>query len=456
MADEVETRPWEELEQIAGTGSAEQLEEFIEGLPAGEAARALTRMPEEEQTKVLTTLDPEDAADLIEDMPDAQAVELIEHIEPPEAAAIVGELASDEQADLIGALKEAAAEAVLAQMDPEEASEAMRLAAYPHDTAGGLMVTEFVSYPHTTTVQDVIEDLHARGAEYTAYEVQYAYIVSSRGELLGVLRLRDLLLAPRQRPVSEVMIRDPLAVPDDTTLDGLAAFFDAHGLLGVPVIDEQGRLTGVVRRHDVEAALAGRSDSQYLKAQGIMGGDELRSMRVQRRSVRRLSWLSINIVLNVIAASVIALYQETIAAVIALAVFLPIISDMSGCSGNQAVAVSIRELTLGLIKPRELLYVLLKELSVGVINGCALGLILGAVAWMWQGNGWLGLVAGLALALNTVVAVCIGGAVPLLLKRYDRDPALASGPILTTVTDMCGFFLVLSLATLMLPKLTGG
>ncbi|MHC4211498.1 MAG: magnesium transporter, partial [Planctomycetota bacterium] len=174
------------------------------------------------------------------------------------------------------------------------------------------------------------------------------------------------------------------------------------------------------------------------------------------RSVRRLSWLSVNIVLNVIAASVIAFYQETIAAVIALAVFLPIISDMSGCSGNQAVAVSIRELTLGLIKPHELLYVLFKEIGVGVINGLVLGLILGAVAWMWQGNGWLGLVAGLALALNTVVAVCIGGAVPLLLKRYDRDPALASGPILTTVTDMFGFFLVLSLATLMLPKLTGG
>ncbi|MHC5007409.1 MAG: magnesium transporter [Planctomycetota bacterium] len=456
MADETETRPWEELEQIAATGTAEELEEFFEGLHPGEASRALAQLPGEDQTRVLTTLEPEDAADLIEDIPDAQALDLIEHIEPPEAAAIVSEMASNEQADLISALGVADAEAVLAEMDPEEASEAVRLAAYPPDTAGGLMVTEFLSYPHTTTVQDVIEDLHARGAEYTAYDVQYAYIVSSRGALIGVLRLRDLLLAPRGRPVSEVMIRDPLAVPVDTILDGLADFFDAHTLLGVPVTDEGDRLTGVVRRHDVEAALGDRSESDYLKSQGIVGGDELRTMRVHRRSVRRLSWLSINIVLNVIAASVIALYEETIASVIALAVLLPIISDMSGCSGNQAVAVSIRELTLGLVKPHELLYVLFKEIRVGVINGLVLGLTLGAVAWMWKGNVWLGLVAGVALALNTIVAVCIGGAVPLLLKRRNHDPALASGPILTTVTDMCGFFLVLSLATLILPKLTGG
>ncbi len=204
----------------------------------------------------------------------------------------------------------------------------------------------------------------------------------------------------------------------------------------------------------MEAALAGRSDSDFLKSQGIVGGEELRSMPTYRRSTRRLSWLSVNILLNVLAAGVIAMYQDTVAAVIALAVFLPIISDMSGCSGNQAVAVSIRELSLGLTHPRDLLYVWLKELKVGLINGSVLGLILGSVAWIWQGNPWLGLVAGGALALNTLVAVSIGGIIPLVLKRLNRDPALASGPILTTVTDMCGFLLVLSFATALLARLT--
>lgn len=173
------------------------------------------------------------------------------------------------------------------------------------------------------------------------------------------------------------------------------------------------------------------------------------------RSRRRLSWLSINIVLNVIAASVIALFEETLTAVIALAFFLPIISDMSGCSGNQSVAVSVRELALGLIKPYEVGFVWLKEIGVGAINGTVLGLLIGGVAWMWRGNPYLGVVVGLALTINTMIAVSIGGVVPLIIKRFDMDPALASGPVLTTITDICGFLLVLGIATAMLPLLVG-
>ena len=171
------------------------------------------------------------------------------------------------------------------------------------------------------------------------------------------------------------------------------------------------------------------------------------------RARRRLAWLSVNIFLNVIAASVIAVYQETLAQVIALAVFLPIISDMSGCSGNQAVAVSMRELSLGLVRPSELMRVWLKEVSVGLINGLALGLLIAAVAFLWKGNPFLGLVVGTAMMVNTVVAVSLGGTLPLFMRRLGMDPALASGPILTTVTDMCGFFLVLSMAAAMLKLL---
>jgi magnesium transporter len=176
-------------------------------------------------------------------------------------------------------------------------------------------------------------------------------------------------------------------------------------------------------------------------------------MPLRFRSVRRLSWLTVNILLNIIAASVIALHQDTLTAVIALAVFLPIISDMSGCSGNQAVAVSMRELTLGVVRPRELWRVLRKEAAVGVINGIVLGMLLGFVGWLWQGNFALGAVVAVALALNTLIAVCFGGLIPLVLRGCGQDPALASGPILTTITDMTGFFLVLSIAAAVLPYL---
>jgi magnesium transporter len=249
------------------------------------------------------------------------------------------------------------------------------------------------------------------------------------------------------------MISNPYKVNVDASLDDLRNFFEEHNLFGVPVVDEESRLLGIVLPEAVEEAHQKQSTQHYLGLSGIVGGEEFRSMPLLARSGRRLSWLSLNIVLNIIAASVIALYQDTLAAVITLAVFLPMVSDMSGCSGNQAVAVSMRELSLGLVRPTELLRVLGKEASLGVLNGVALGVLLGGVAYLWKGNPFLGLVVGGALAVNTVVAVSLGGAIPLLLKRAKLDPALVSSPLLTTVTDMCGFFFVLSFASLLLQKL---
>jgi magnesium transporter len=202
----------------------------------------------------------------------------------------------------------------------------------------------------------------------------------------------------------------------------------------------------VLRKHILEAEYE-KANLDMLSAQGIVGGEELRTMPLLLRSRRRLSWLSVNILLNIVAASVIAFYQDTLSAVIALAVFLPIISDMSGCSGNQAVAVSMRELTLGVVKPIDIFRVLFQEMLVGIINGLALGVLIGIAAFLWKGNVYLGMVVGGALLLNTIVAVSLGGTIPLILKKFDVDPALASGPILTTITDMVGFALALSMAT---------
>ncbi|HEM46811.1 MAG TPA: magnesium transporter, partial [Alphaproteobacteria bacterium] len=281
------------------------------------------------------------------------------------------------------------------------------------------------------------------------------YVTTPEGALVGVVPMRDFLLADARLPIHSLMIEKPLRVSVDDSLDALRAVFEQHPFVGLPVVAEDDVLVGVLRAHDVQEALADRSGSDHLKTQGIVGGEELRTMPLLERSGRRLSWLSVNIVLNIVAASVIAAFQDTVQAVIALAVFLPIISDMSGCSGNQAVAVSLRELTLGLIRPIDVARVWAKEASVGLLNGIALGALLAMAAWLWKGNVYLGAVVGLALMLNTIVAVSLGGVIPLVLKRMRVDPALASGPVLTTVTDMCGFALVLGIATWMLPRLQG-
>ncbi len=449
-----DTRPWEALQRLLDTGDGRGVERFLAQLGPSETARAMSRLDRDEQTRLVLLLSPQNAADMLEDVTQAQAAALVEELPPEHAAAIVEEMASDRQADVLGELDAADAEAILRRMPPDEARDARLLLAHAPDTAGGLMIREFLAYDEQLPIRDVLDDLRGHGETYSDYEIQYAFAVDAHGRLTGVLRMHDLLFARAAQRVADVMIRAPLSVGVDASVEQLREFFDEHGFLGVPVTSGDGRLIGVVRRVAVQDAVDDRASSTFLSSMGIVGQDELRTMPILQRSSRRLSWLSINVVLNLIAASVIAAYQDTLAQAIVLAVFLPIISDMSGCSGNQAVAVTIRELTLGYIKPFELAYVFSKEVSIGLINGAVLGSLLGGAAYLWQANPYLGVVVGGALALNTVVAVGLGGLLPMVLRRLRFDPALASGPILTTVTDMCGFFILFSLATQVLAKLS--
>jgi magnesium transporter len=455
MEAEATRQPWEELAELVESGDSTRVISFLDSLSPSETARTLSRIEREDRERLLQMLPPEEAARVIHDLPDEQAADALEELRPAVAADILEEMPSDDRADVFSDLEADTADAVLQSMEPEEAEEIREIIQYPEASAAGVMVTEYLAYHEAMSVEQVLLDLRLRRDELTDYDVQYLYVISEQEVLLGVVPLRDLVLASRDTPIYRLMIDDPLSVELATTLDDLVEIFDDYDYVGVPAIDERRRLVGVVLRENVEEAVSEEASGSFLKFSGIVGGEELRSMPVHQRSARRLSWLSINIVLNIIAASVIAMYQDTLAAVIALAVFLPIISDMSGCSGNQAVAVSLRELTLGLVKPFEVLRVVAKEAVVGVINGLALGALLSAAALFWKGNPYLGLVVGGALAINTVVAVCLGGALPLVLKRLRLDPALASGPILTTVTDMCGFFIVLSMATVALPLLRG-
>lgn len=451
--DDVHDRPWLPLEKFVEADDAQQLHDYLESLPPGESARAMSRLDTDDQADIVSMLPPAEAAQLVDQLPSSQAAELVEQLPVDQAAAIVAELESADQADLLELLSDQGAEAILAEMEPDEAQDVRQLRQYAANTAGGLMVTEFLSYSDRLTIGDVVDDLSTNAEEYSRYDVQYGYVVSDDERLVGVLRMRDLLLAPRKTPLSDRMIANPHHVNTGATLDELDQFFQRHHLFGIPVVDDQGRLVGVVRHLHVEEALGSRAQSAFMKFAGIIGGEELRTMPLATRSFRRLSWLVLNILLNVIAASVIAVYQDTLSAAITLAVFLPMISDMSGCSGSQAVAVSMRELVSGLIKPNEYWRVLWKEGTLGMINGLVLGGLLGFLAFAWQGNVYLGLVVGFALAANTVVAVCLGGAIPLIVRTMRLDPALISAPVLTTVTDMCGFMLVLGTATLVLDKL---
>jgi magnesium transporter len=447
-------QPWDILRDYLESNDSEGLNHFLSGLSGEDGLRAFMRLDSDEQQQVLERVSPEAAADVFEFIPDEPAAELLEDLHPQVAASIISEMSSDFQADVLGELDPEDLEEILRYMDERDAGDARQLMAYDNDVAGGLMMTEYFSYPKMYRAGTVLNDLQRREDEYELNNVLYIYVTDRSRQLLGVCRIRDIVFSTPDVRLADIF-RPAVSVLDTATLDELENFFDDNNYSAVPVVDQNRRMLGVVRRRAVYDAVAEVAETDHLKSQGIVGGEELRSMPTVQRSRRRLAWLSVNILLNVIAASVIAQFQDVLSAVIVLAVFLPIISDMSGCSGNQAVAVSMRELSLGVIKPQDFYYVWRKEAVVGVINGLVLGLLIALVALVWQGNPWLGLVVGFALSLNTLIAVSIGGTVPVILKRFKVDPAVASGPILTTITDMCGFFLLLGSASLLLPQLTG-
>ncbi len=448
-------KPWERLVDLIEDRRPRTILKFLDGLSPQETALVLSRLSEDERKTLLTLLSPTEAADLIEDISDEQAALIIGELPPASAGKIADELSSEQVVDVLGEMDSDEAEEILQTMEPGPAEVARHSLSYPKDTAGNLMIQDFLSFHDQTTIAEVNADLQAQKDRYRAYHIHYIYVVDAGSRLVGVMRIHDLLFSAADSILRDLMISDPYRIQAKSDLDEVSEYFSQYNLLALPVVDDDEHLLGIVLPIAVEEAKRKRSVKQFLWLSGIVGGEEFRSMPLYTRSGRRLSWLTLNIVLNIIAASVIAMYQDTLAAAIALAVFLPMVSDMSGCSGNQAVAVSLRELALGLLRPGEILRVAMKESMLGIVNGILLGILLGGVAYLWKGNIFLSLVIGVALAGNTIVAVTFGGVLPLILKKLKIDPALVSSPLLTTVTDMCGFFLVLSLASAVLPRISG-
>ena len=429
----------------------EAVDGFLASLSGTDVVHAMFRLTDDDRNAVLNALQVSTAAEFIEDVPEEIAADFIEALPSAHAASIVAELPSDEQADVLSEVETADLERILSAMPDHTAAIAREFMAFEAESAGGLMVREYLAFTSTTNARDALAVLTDSSRDLSRFALRYAYVLDAEQSLIGVVRTARLVNLEPDATLESAMQRPTVinVTADLATCD--QALAEAEDI-SLPVVDDRGRMLGVLPRSNVDAALVERAEDDHLKSQGILS-EELRSMPLKKRAGRRLSWLSINVVLNLMAASVIAMFEETLAALIALAVFLPIVSDMSGCSGNQAVAVSMRELTLGIAGTRDALRVWWQEVKVGVLNGLALGVLLGLAAFAWKGNVGLAVVVAMALSINTVVAVSIGGTVPLLLKRFGVDPAVASGPLLTTVTDMCGFFLVLSIATLALDSI---
>jgi magnesium transporter len=443
----------QQLAQVIDSGVADQLAAFLQLLPPEDTSYTISHLDDDQRTRMLSLLSAEHsdlAADLMEHFVDEHAADMIEQLEPSEAAAIVDEMDSDEQTDVLAELTDEDAEAILEEMDPDEAADARDRLQYDEDSAGGLMITEYLAYRDDQDVDGVIADLRANAEAYDEYEVRFAYLIDASAKFIGVVTMRSLVMAPAGRKLIDLAIKTPKSMAVDAELEDLEGLFDRVDFSAVPIVDDGNRLVGVVQRAAVQEALSDSANEDLLMVTGIVAGEEFRSMPMMSRLLRRLVFLLPIMVLLLISASVIHIFLGIIAERPELAMFLPVVAGLCGSGGNQAVGVSLREVSLGLIMPGDFMRVFIKEAVLSLVAGAVLGLLLFVIIWIWQQDFNLGLVVGGAVPIVILIAKTVGGTAPLVLRSIGLDPAMASGPVVTTVVDLFSFLIVLIFATQLL------
>ena len=420
--------------------------EELKGLHPADLADRLQRMENVEAATILTQLPPPLAAGALGELDEEDAAELLDLLSVSQIAALFAQLPHEAAADLAAALPPGKRRDVLLASPPETAAGIRALLRYEDDTAGGIMSDRFIALRADMTVQDAQEVLRSRRDE-PLEDVTYLYVTDTNGRLVGIVSLRDLVFRRPERRIDEIMNREVQFVHAEADQEELARQFEHYHYLGLPVLDAAGRLVGVVKASEILQVAAQEATEDMQLMVGLSG--EERTLTPWHKSVRRrLPWLYINLTTAFAAAAVVGYFEQTIAQWTALAIFLPVIAGQGGNAGMQTLTIIIRDLALGELSPGDGRKALFKEVLLGLVNGIAVGGAVGLIGFWWKGSAVLGLVAGLAMVLNQIAAAMSGVLIPLGLKLFKVDPALASSIFLTTVTDVAGFFFFLGLAAL--------
>ncbi len=368
---------------------------------------------------------------------------------PEETARLLQELPSDDAAALIEHLPDALAGAVLDLLQRREGGDVQNLLQYEEQTAGRIMNPNVFALSEDLTAGEAIAALQkSRDVEM----VFYLYAVDARRHLVGVVSLRRMLLVSPETPLKRIMTTDMMSARVDTDQEEVAQTVASYNLLAIPVVDEEHKLVGVITVDDVIDVIKDEATEDIYRLAG-MAGDEHVSTPPAEALRKRLPWLAVNLGTAVIAAAVVAMFQDTISQVVALAVFMPVVAGMGGNAATQTLTVTVRSMALGELTWGNSRKALFKEVVIGLGNGLSLGTIAAGVAWAMQGNPFLGLILGLAMVINMMVAAMAGTLIPIALRAMHVDPALASSVFITTLTDVFGFLSFLGLATLFLEYL---
>ena len=393
---------------------------------------------------MLHQLPPHRAAEVLSEVEPDQRKHLVAELSTSQLSEVVKQMPHDQAADLLADVPDAQRAEILAGLPGR--SQVTELLRYPEDSAGGIMSDRFITLDADQTVGAALQKLHGIADSETT-SITYLYVTDADKRLVGVVPLRELVFRRPDRRIRDIMLRDVKHVWADDDQETTGRMFDHYHYLAVPVLDRDRKLVGIVSANQVIDVLQSEATEDMQLMVGLSGEERARTpWKVS--FPKRLQWLCINLITAFIAGGVVGMFESTIAKWTALAIFLPIVAGQGGNAGIQTLTVIIREMALGEMNKGDSWRALGKEGLLGLLNGLAIGLIVGVVGWFWKHSITLGVIAGIAMLLNMLAAALAGVLVPFTLRAFRIDPALASGILVTTVTDVAGFLFFLGLAAL--------
>jgi len=430
----------QELQRLLESGQRPEALERFGGLHPVDQGEVLDGLPRDIQQSLIADLDHSVLADILEYLEPEESAELVGGREPADLAQVLDLTDADVAVDLLQHISEDKQQETLeAMIDSTEVSELLQ---YQDDTAGGLMTPDYPVVLETTTTPNALDQLRLLGPD--AEDINSVLVVDTEHCLVGSLSVTRLALARANMVVGDIMDREINSVVAATDQEECARVMQRYNLNLLPVVDGEGRLAGVVLAEDLMDVVAEEATEDMFRIASV-GGERIAGPLTNSLR-RRLPWLYINLATAFLAAVMVSLFEDTITKVVALAVFLPVVASQGGIGGTQTVTLVVRSMALGEVPRRLGLRLLARELALGLIHGVALGIVVGFVAYLWKGNFTLGLVLGLAMLGNMLVAGMFGAGVPLLLRHLKMDPAVSSAVFVTTFTDVIGFVLFLGLA----------
>ena len=425
----------------------ERLWQEMEPLHAADIADLLEQIGSNDRRRLIVLYGAEFDGDILSELDESIREEVIGLLTPEVLADAVRELDSDDVVDLVEDLEDRQQDAILGALEASDQLAVRQSLSYPEYSAGRLMQREVVMAPEHWTVGDVIDFM--RNAEDLPEQFYHIILVDPRLHPVGNVMLGRIMAARRNVALRDMVEETFHVIPVTQAERDVAYAFNQYHLISAPVVDEEGRLVGVITIDDAMMVLDAEHEEDIFRLAGVSEEGSL-SDTVMDTVKRRVPWLAVNLLTAILASLVISIFDEALAQLVALAVLMPIVASMGGNAGTQSLTVAVRALATKDLTGANVKRVLMREVSVGLINGATFALVMGVVGVIWFGGLGLGVVIGAAMVINLAVAGLSGAAIPVIMDRMGIDPALGSGTFVTTVTDVVGFFAFLGLGAMFL------